>query len=297
MDINLEFYKIFYHVAKNQNITKTANELMISQPAISKSIKKLEELLGCSLFIRNKFGVILTNEGKYFYEQIKQAMNVIDNAENKLKEIITLEIGTLNIGISNTLTQEFLLPYLKYFHNKYPKIKIKIHTDPSFMLIKKARNGLVDLIILNLPYNVPNDFEQIKLKKIHDSFITGNKFKELKNKTVPLQELTNYPLILTTQGSNTRYFLDDFCTKLNINLTPEIELASISLVTKFTKAEFGIGLITKEYIKEELEKGILFEVKTIPALPTRNIGTIFLKNESLSHCAKEFLNLIKNNIK
>ena len=113
MNINFEYYKIFYNVAKNKNITKTANELMISQPAISKSIKNLEEQIGCTLFIRNKAGVSLTEEGKVLYEEIKNAINIIDNAEEKIDEMINLESGTLNIGINNTLTQKYLLPYIK----------------------------------------------------------------------------------------------------------------------------------------------------------------------------------------
>ena len=72
MNINFELYKIFYNVAKNKNITKAANKLMISQPAISKSIKNLEEQLACTLFIRNKTGVVLTEEGKMFYEQYEK---------------------------------------------------------------------------------------------------------------------------------------------------------------------------------------------------------------------------------
>lgn len=293
MNINLEFYKIFYYVAKNKNITKTANELMISQPAISKSIKKLEEQLGCHLFVRNKFGVILTEEGEYFYSKIKEAMELINHAETKLTEMINLEIGTLNIGISNTLTQKYLLPYIKKFREKHPKIKIKLHTDPSCILIKKVRNGLIDFIILNLPYNVPNDFEQLNLKKIHECFIASNKYKELKNKVLNLEELNKYPLILLAPGSNTRYFLDEFCTKEHINLIPEMELASYTLVTEFIKEELGIGLVTKEFIIKELEQGNIFEIKTTPKLPNRHIGAIYLKNQTLSCCSKEFLQLIK----
>lgn len=296
MNINLEFYKIFYYVAKNKNITKTANELLISQPAISKSIKNLEKQLECNLFVRNKYGVILTKEGEYFYNQIKQAMELIENAEDKLNEMINLETGTLNIGINNTLTQNFLMPYIKEFRDKHQNIKIKIHTDPTYKLINKVRNGIIDFIILNLPYEIPNDFEKTVFKEIHDSFVASNKFSELKNKTIPLEKLNEYPLILLAPGSNTRYFIDDFCSKNNINLTPEIELASYSLVTEFTKAEMGIGLITKEFLEKDIKKGTVFEIKTIPELPSRNIGAIYLKNKSLSCSTKEFFKLIKGKI-
>jgi len=293
MNINFEYYKIFYNVAKNKNITKTANDLMISQPAISKSIKNLEEQIGCSLFTRNKTGVSLTEEGKILYNEIKNAIEIIENAENKLNEMLNLESGILNIGISNTLTKQYLLPYIKEFNQKYPKINIKIHTNPTFELIAKARNGLIDFIILNLPYNIPKDFEKNILKDIHDCFVANNNFSILKNKTINLEELNNYPLILLAQGSNGRYFLDNLCTKLSINLKPKFELASYSLVTEFIKSGIGIGLVTKEFIEKELKDQSLFEIKTNPSIEKRHIGLIYLKNQSLNYAAKEFIKLLK----
>lgn len=293
MNINFELYKLFYNVAKNKNITKTANELMMSQPGVSKAIKTLEDQVGCPLFIRNKNGVLLTEEGKVFYNEIKSAMEIIDNAEQKLLEMINLDYGFLNIGISNTLTQKYLLPYIEKFYEKYPNIKIKIHTDPTNELIIKARNGLVDFIILNFPCNVPNDFMEEKLKDVHDCFVANRKYIHLKDKIIPLNELNNHPLILLAKGSNTRYFLDDFCTNLNINLTPKFELASYSLVTEFTKTGLGIGLVTKEFSNNELENDILFEIKTEPKLPSRSINVIYLKNKAINRCSQEFLRLLK----
>lgn len=294
MNINLELYKVFLSIAKNGNITKAANELMISQPGVSKSIKNLEDQLNCSLFIRSKSGVYLTEEGKMFYEKITNAMELIDNAEKSLMEMINMECGYINIGISNTLTRNFLLKYLKEFHTLYPKIKIKIFTNPTSELLIKARNGIIDFIILNLPYNIPNDFSIKKLKAIQDCFVANSNYNYLKGKTISLNDLSNYPLILMSKGSNTRYFLDEFCLANNITLTPEMELASYSLVTHFTKIGLGIGLVTKNFIKEELKKGELFEIDTIPKLNKRYIGLTYLKNKPLSHSAKKFLQIIED---
>lgn len=296
MDINFELYKVFYIVAKNRNITKAANELMISQPAISKSIKNLEEGLHCKLFIRTSTGVLLTDEGSLLYHQIKQAMEIIESAEDKIKEVVNLQEGVLRIGVSNTLTKRYLLPYIKAFHQEYPNIKIKIFTDPTFELIPKVRNGIIDFIILNLPYDIPLDFETKLLKEIHDCFVTSKVNEELLNKSIPLQDLDKYKLIFMAPGSNTRAFIDNFLLKQNISFTPDLELASYSLVTEFTKIGLGIGLVTKEYLDDELETGELLEIKTIPELPTRHIGTIYLKNKSLSCAANVFLDyLFKDN--
>lgn len=296
MNINFEYFKVFYFVAKNKNISKAANELMISQPAVSKTLKNLEDQMGCSLFSRGKNGVNLTEEGFVLYNEVKNAIEIIDNANSKVNEMIDLEAGILNIGISNTLTKQFLLPYIKEFNNKYPKVKIKIHTEPTYELITKARNGLVDFIILNLPYNIPDDFLKENLKEIHDCFVASNNFSNLKNKTIKLEELNNYPLILLAKGSNGRYFLDDICSKLNIKLNPKFELASYSLVTEFIKSGIGIGLVTREFVLDELRDGSLFEVNVSPTTPNRQIGLIYLKNKVFNRCSSKFLETLKEDL-
>ena len=174
MNVNYELYKTFYSVAKNKNITKAAHELMISQPAVSKSIKTLEDQVGCTLFIRNKYGVSLTEEGETFYKNIKPAIEMIEHAEETLQETLNLDYGTLSIGVSNTLTRKYLLPYIKKFHEQYPRIKIKISTSPTFELITQARNGLIDFIILNLPYQLPSDFKEAKMTVLLQAKIGKN---------------------------------------------------------------------------------------------------------------------------
>ena len=219
MNINFELYKIFSYVAKNKNITKTANELNITQPSISKSIKNLEEQLGCTLFIRNKYGVILTNEGKVLYDKIKNAINIVESAENDIKNILNVEEGSITIGVSNTITRMYLLPYIKEFHKLYPKIKIKIITDPTVKMIPCVKDGIIDLLILNLPYPLSNDFSVFDLVELHDIFAASSmEFGNIKNKTIKINELNKYPLILLSNDSNTRYFLDSFITKNDITL-------------------------------------------------------------------------------
>lgn len=207
MNINFELYRIFYVVANHSNITKASEELNISQPAISKSIKSLEEQLGGKLFIRTKKGVILTEEGKEFYKYIKHAIEYINNAENKFTDLINLECGCIKIGINTTLTKEFLLPYLEKFNTLFPKIDIQIITDLTSNLMQKLRNGLIDIVIFNInDKKYGNEIEIIKCRKITDCFVVNNKYKDLINKELSLSDLNNYPLILQAKCSNTRWF-------------------------------------------------------------------------------------------
>lgn len=296
MNIDFELYRIFYVVANNKNITKAAEELMISQPAISKLIKNLEEQLGGKLFVRTKRGVILTEEGKEFYNYIKQAMEYISSAENKFTELINLETGCIKIGISTTLTKEFLLPYLEKFHELYPKINIQIITNLSSELIPKLKNGLIDIIILNLDNKkYDNDIEIIKCKKVIDCFVVNNNYKELLNKELSLKELNNYPLILQAKGGNTRNFLDEFTNNLGINLKPNMELASYSLVVEFAKIGLGIGYVTKDYITKELKNKELNIINLKEKIPSRYVGIALSKNHLPNFSTKKLIEIITKN--
>mgnify|MGYP004570680855 FL=1 len=293
MNINFELYRIFYVVANHSNITKASEELNISQPAISKSIKSLEEQLGGKLFIRTKKGVILTEEGKEFYKYIKHAIEYINNAENKFTDLINLECGCIKIGINTTLTKEFLLPYLKKFNTLFPKIDIQIITDLTSNLMQKLRNGLIDIVIFNISNKeYGNEIEIIKCRKITDCFVVNNKYKDLINKELSLSDLNNYPLILQAKGSNTRWFLDKLGQDNNIIFKPHIELTSYSLVSSFTKIGLGIGYVTKDYIKNELDNKELYELKIKEKIPSRYIGIALSKNHIPNFSTKKLIEII-----
>lgn len=293
MNIDFELYRVFYTVANHYNITKASKELNISQPAISKSIKNLEEQLGGQLFVRTKRGVILTDEGKEFYNYIKQAIEYITNAENKFTDLINLESGCIKIGIGATLTKEFLLPYLEKFHSLYPKIDIQIITNLTSDLMPKLKNGLIDIIILNLnDKNYGNDIDIIKCRKINDCFVVNDKFKELIGKEISMKDLNNYPLILQAKGSNTREFLDNIARQNNIVLEPNIELASYSLVVEFSKIGFGIGYVTREYVKNAIDNKELFELNIKEKIPSRYIGIALSKSHIPNFSTKRLIEII-----
>ena len=298
MNIDFELYRIFYVVANNGNISKAAKELLISQPAVSKAIKNLEEQLGGTLFIRTKRGVNLTNEGKEFYNYIKSAIENIYNAENKFTELKNLDAGSIKIGISSTLTKDFLLPYLEEFHKKYPKIEIQIFTKVTHELIPNLRNGLVDLIILKMnQVGYDKDIELIECSKIHDCFIVNDAYKDLINKEISLSELNNYPLIMQSIGSNTRTFIDNYTKEHNVTLKPNIELSSYSLVVEFTKIGLGIGCATKENIKEDLKNKKLFELNIKEKIPARHIAIALSKNHTPNFSTKKLIEMIKKKIR
>lgn len=294
MNIDFELYRIFYVVANTGNITRASEELMISQPAVSKSIKNLENQIGGQLFTRTKRGVILTAEGEEFYTYIKQAIDFINSAESKFSDLINLEAGSIKIGISATLTKYFLLPYLEIFHNKYPKIEIQILTSTTSEMVPKLKSGLLDIIVANLPYNFTDDIKVIECKKVQDCFVVNEKYKDLIIKTLKLEDLNKYPLILLMKGSNTRKHLDEFAKKNGVILYPYMSLASYSLVESFAKIGYGIGYVVKEYIKDDLKNKRLFELNIEPKIPKRSIGIAMMSNKPPSFSTKKLLEIVNS---
>lgn len=292
MNINLEYYRVFYVVAKHKNITKAADELMISQPAISKCIKQLEEQLGGTLFTRTKRGVVLTEEGEAFYKYISQALEFIHNAENKFSDMVNLEVGTIKIGSSTTLTKTILMPYLEKFHKKYPKIKIEIETNISVELLSKLRQGLLDLVILNMPNKLDDDLNYDFIKDVHDCFIVGETYKHLCDKQLHVRELKNFPLVFQLNGSTTRNYANKYGQENGIVFEPDMELAGFSLVSEFTKIGFGIGYSTEDFILNDLKNKKLFKLDVIPSIPGRKVAITYSKRNLPSFCTRKLIEII-----
>lgn len=295
MNINYEAYKIFYFVAVEESISKAANKLLISQPAVTWQIKSLEDQLNITLFIRTKKGVTLTEEGKVLFEYVKQGVESFTNGENMLTNIKNLDYGTISIGASATVSKYVLMPYLEKFHKKYPNIEIKIVNALTESLIKELRNGNLDMLVLNLPMSETKDLKIQKVINVQDIFVGNKRYYELTKGNIKLQELNNYPLLFQKRPSNTRTFLDNYLKENNVNLIPKTEIVSYNLIMDFVQSGFGIGYATKEFVKDDLNKS-LFEIKVTPKIPSRYIGIATLNKTIPNYSVKKLIDLMINNI-
>lgn len=294
MNVNFELYRLFYVVATVGNITKASKELCISQPAITKQIKKLEEQLGGELFIRTKRGVILTDNGKEIYNYIKQAMNCFSNAEMQFTNLKQLGSGTLKIGASNTLARLFLLEHLDKFHKLYPNVGIQILTNPSSELKAMLKEGKLDLLIAK-DYSSSEDpmLDICKLGTLHHSFIASSSYQELKDVVVDLNKINDYPLLLPKNPSTSRNVLSDFCKLHNTKITSKLEIASYALIEELVKIGLGIGLVTREYVEKEIDNKGIFFVETNPPLPSLNFSLFTLKDSHHSFAANKLIEMMK----
>ena len=291
--INLELYRIFYVVAETGNITKASEKLCITQPAVTKHIKNLESQLNTPLFIRTKKGVILNECGEKIFLKVKQALTLLEDTNNIVKDYNCLNIGTIKIGISTTLMKKYLLKYLEIFHNKYPNIIVDIYTDPTKDLITKLKNGMIDLVIGKFPDNFDKDLNYYELDKTKYIFVANEKYFDLKNIILKSRDLEKYPILLQEYPSNSRISAEKYFESNGIVIEPKMNIASSNLLVDFINMGYGIGYVTELYVKNDLKNGNLFKVNIVPEPKIISFGIISLKNNIMNNHCKKFIEILK----
>lgn len=289
--VNLELYRAFYSVAKTGSLTAAARELFVSQPALSQSVMALEQQLGGTLFIRTQKGMTLTPEGESIFPYVEQALNTFLSAENYFLQLKHLAAGSIRIGASDTLCRHFLLKYIKEFHALYPDVNIEVTNRTTMQTLALLRSGKVDVAFVNLPLGeADTEFNVYKLMPLRDCFAGNADYSGFRLKTT--EDLKELPLIMMETASNTRCLFDEYMEKQGIVIKPEIELGSFDLVVEFAKAGLGVGCVTREFIKHELEEKTLFEIETDFELPERFIGGITRKDLSPTYAALKFMEIV-----
>lgn len=287
----LDLYRIFNAVSRNKSFSKAAEELYMTQSAVSQSISKLEKELETHLFNRTPKGVTLTNEGKILHEYVNSALGMLDVGEEKIMEFKYLSTGQLRIGVGDTISQHYLLPFLEAFHTKYPGIRLKVLNGTTNEIVAFIKSGEADVGICNLPLQDPQ-IQVFPCKEIHDVFVCGEKYRNLAQRPVNLDLLMKLPLIFLEKKANSRNFVEQYLAQQGYAIQPEFELGSHDLVLEFAKINLGIGCVTKEFSTGYLEEGVLHELELIEAIPSRHIGICYLKSVPMSRATKKFIMLL-----
>ena len=289
MNVDLELYRVFYTVAKHKHMTKASEELHISQPAISQSIKKLEDQLGGTLFLWSNKGMELTEEGKMFYEYVKGALELINNAENEFTSFKDLSKGEVKIGCSTTLTKLVLVNALKEYHLDYPNININITNDLTSNLINDLKLGKLDFVIFNESNIKETNLNLEKIKELKQGFIYNPEFYD--DNINNFEDLNNVPLILQKEESNSRKLLDYVALQNNVKLIPKMEVVSQELITEFTNIGLGIGFAIIDLAKRNFKN--LKELNINKKIPNINIYLATNKSVSLTFASKVFIKYLK----
>lgn len=294
MNQNLSSYWIFYTVANAGNISKAAKELYISQPAISKSIQKLEESLNCKLFSRSSRGVILTDEGNLLYDHVKEAFETLNVGEDKLRRSIELGVGHLQIGVSSTLCKYILLPYLSEFIKQNPHISISISCQSTNETLRLLDENKIDIGLIAKIDNLKGlqfDF----IDNIEDTFVaTPEYLSNLAERGISKEEVLEHAtLMLLDKNNATRRYIDDYFQENHITISDTIDISDMGLLIDFAKIGVGVACVIKSFVARDLNKGRLEEIPLELPIPAREVGFAYKENIKLSKSMEAFIEFYK----
>ena len=290
--VNLELYRVFYTVAKFGSSTRAAEELFISQPAVSQAVKQLETQLGTSLFNRTHMGMELSSQGgKLIFKKVEEALKLLEEAENTLLEMQTTATGTIKIGATDAIFSNVLADKIVEYNRKYPAVKIDLICGTTPETLEQLKENKCDVAFVNLPIDDRDVNFTGMVAHLSDIFVAGEKYSNLRGEKIPLSSLHEYPLLMIESNTVARRSLAAYTQTLGIQLSPDIEVENWDLMLKFAKNGMGIGCVPREYAKTMLDSGELFEVDVVPSLPVRGVGIALPKGTQVSYALKQFLSM------
>ncbi len=297
MNIDLNAYKTFYLVAKYKSFTKASQELFISQPAVTQTIKKLEDQLNIKLFDRSTNGVIaLTAAGEVVYYYAEKIFNLAVANKTIVEQAKEASFEVINIGVPTHIGSFYLVKYVKEFNDKYPNIKFNIINKKSDEMIIMLKKRELDVVIDTNMSDIKDDLiATIKILDLNSCFVCNEKYKNISNKEkIELNELIRYPLILPGETTSNRKLIDYELKEKGIILKPLIEANSSSISRELIIEGIGIGWMIKEFVQEDIDKHILYELDVDFEQVLTPISIAY--NKKFNHdIIKEFIKIFKQN--
>ena len=290
MAVRLELYRVFLEVAKQGNISAAAQNLFISQSAVSQSVKQLEEQLQVRLFSRSTRGVSLTSEGKLLLEYVSHALGLLQSGEEKIAASRQLLTGELIIGASDTVTKTYLLSRLEAFHKDYPDIRIRILNGTTSMVLDYLHAGQVDIAFAS---EAPDEtvYSVRHCVDTHTIFVAAPDYLEF-DKVYTMEEIAALPLILLERKASSRVYVERYFQEHGVQIHPEIELGSHNLLISLARIGLGVACVTEEFSLSGLSRGVIVPLKTDFEIPPRAVTMCTLQGVTPTSAANRFMDFI-----
>lgn len=296
MNVNLEYYRIFYYVAKYQNFTRAARAMGNSQPNITRAMNLLEQEIHCTLLIRTNRGVRLTPEGEKLYMRVSAAMEQLQTAEEELHDSSGLEHGSIAIGASETALNIYLLEKLRMFHMEYPGIRLKIYNHSTPQAVQAVKNGEIDFAVVTTPTDTEAPLKKVDLYPFREILVGGKTFTALGSQELSLSEVQNYPFICLGRETQTWKFYQQVFEKYGLELSPDTEVATTDQILPLVKNELGMAFLPEAMAREAIEKGEIVELSLRENVPQRSVCMVYDRQHPLSAAAKELKSRMRQTI-
>lgn len=285
MDINFEYYKIFYYAAKYGNLTKAAGVLKSNQPNVSRVIKILESQLNCRLFIRSSKGITLTEEGRQLYRHVEIACQHLLGAQAELRCRETECRGSVEIGVTETALHLFLLSRLHGFHAAYPEIRLKIQNSTTPELLKGLVGGKTDFAVVTTPFASSAGLRCEKMMEFEEILVGGTEYAAAAREGVKLRRLCRYSLIGLGSGTATYEFYRDLFARHRMDFELDMEVAASDLMLPLIQNNLGIGFVAEPMARPLIQKGEILRIGLDVSLPVREVQMVWDKGRGRSGAA------------
>lgn len=296
---SLSQYHIFYTVAKNGSISAAANELFISQPAVSKSIKKLEELLQTTLFIRGSRGVKCTEDGRILYEHLASAFSSIQEGEQMLQRNRAFEVGQIHFGSSTTLCKHIMLPLLQTFVEKNPHIRVTIDGLSSRETALQLAANKMDVGLL-VETSASKSLTFTPLTDLSYTFVASRQYLE----NLKLREGIDYSkkdpaffqkatLMLMDHENISRQHIEAYFSANSIETRQILETSNMELLIEFAKIGLGVSCLIRNFVEKDIKNGTLIEIPLRKNISTRTVGFAYSKESVHNSAVTKFKQILK----
>ena len=288
MYVTWDYYKVFYYVAKYQNFTKAARVLGSNQPNVTHTMNRLEEQLGCVLFIRSNRGVTLTPEGELLYARVSSAAVQIQEAEEELSASATLEHGSISISATETALNIYLSDKLCAFHEDFPKIRLRISNHSTPQAVQAVRNGEVDFAVVSTPAEAEAPLNIVELESFREILVGGRTFNALARQALSVMEVSAYPLCSLSEESMTRAFYRQFFWEHDAVLRPDTEAATTDQMLTLVRSELGLAFVPEPMTRNALKSREIVQLTLRETIPARSVCLVYDRHRPLNTAARAF---------
>lgn len=293
MNVNFEYYRIFYYVAKYGNFTRAAQALGSNQPNVTRAMNRLEGETGCLLLIRTNRGIRLTPEGEQLYLHVRAAMEQLLLAEKEMASGSSLESGTISIGVSETALNCYLLDRLQRFHEKYPGIRLKISGKSTPDALVSVRDGEIDFAVVTSPLRVESPLVEVSLLSFQEILVGGASFQDLSREGLSLSRLPAFPLIGLGSGTVTYDFYQEIFWQNGLFYQPDTQAAASDQLLPLVRSGLGLAFIPEPMVRDAITRKEVFAIPVRETIPERRICLVYDPQHPSGTAARSLLQLLQ----
>lgn len=291
ISVNFHQLEIFYAVARRLSYSRAAEELYISQPAVSKRVQELEKALGTQLFYRQGRRISLTDAGRVVYDYAQKIFSLTDEVGRTLRELESLERGVLRLGASSTAGIYLLPSLLGVFKKEFPGVEIELDIANSQQVITRVLRSELNLGLISST-TVPPGLQWQPFGADELTLIVATEHPFAQQDEVSASALTGETLLLRERGSGTREWLERELERLDCRPKRVIEISNTEAIKRAAAANLGVAFVSRRAVKLELAQGLL-ALGVIRGLnPQRMLGIVSYKGRRLPPAALAFVALL-----